>query len=75
MGETNKAHERRKKEGWYDKYIKNPGLDVGGGTDPLDPKNFFLWDYEWEIDSRGVSVSKKNDRNAQTLNGLANNSF
>ena len=37
-GETHKAHERRLKEGWFDKYAPSDksGLDIGCGHDPLN---------------------------------------
>ena len=42
-GETAKSRARRIKEGWYDKFIKYPGIDIGCGIDPVD-ENFQLWD-------------------------------
>jgi len=44
-GETSKAHERRLKEGWYDKYAPSDkiGLDIGCGEDPLN-KTFRRYD-------------------------------
>lgn len=45
-GETRKAHERRKAEGWFEKYAPTdrPGLDIGSQFDSL---NFIYrrWDY------------------------------
>jgi SAM-dependent methyltransferase len=37
-GETRKAHERRLREGWFDKYAPpdQAGLDIGCGLDPLN---------------------------------------
>lgn len=45
-GETRKAHARRKKEGWFEKYAPadKPGLDIGSQFDPLN-KTFRRWDY------------------------------
>jgi SAM-dependent methyltransferase len=34
--ETSKAHERRVREGFFDKYVHGVGLDVGCGHDPLN---------------------------------------
>ena len=34
-GETRKAHERRAKEGFFEKYCQGEGLDIGCGGDPL----------------------------------------
>lgn len=43
--ETSKAKGRRMKEGFYDKYIKGKGLDIGYGGDPIAP-NCDVWDFE-----------------------------
>ena len=44
-GETSKAHDRRLKEGWFDKYAPPDriGLDIGCGRDCLN-KTFRRWD-------------------------------
>lgn len=34
-GETAKAHERREKEFFFEKYCKGDGLDIGCGNDPI----------------------------------------
>jgi hypothetical protein len=33
MSETSKAHERRLREGWFEKYIREPGIYIGCGRD------------------------------------------
>ena len=45
LGETAKAHNRRKKEGWFEKFAPEhlPGIDIGCGIDPLND-SFMLWD-------------------------------
>lgn len=35
MNETSKAEARRTAAGWYEKYLKGKGLDIGCGLDPL----------------------------------------
>jgi SAM-dependent methyltransferase len=42
-GETSKAYHRRKKEGWFEEFIQNPGIDIGCGIDPIND-SFALWD-------------------------------
>ena len=80
IGETYKAHDRRVRERWYQRFIRTPGLDVGSGTDPLPAAKFLHWDYEWsykELDG-GKSLqpyADPGDRDAQTLKGLADESF
>lgn len=44
MSETSKAHGRRESEGWYKRYVKAPGIDIGAGTDPLPVDGFYKWD-------------------------------
>lgn len=34
------------KEGWYDKYIKHPGIDIGAANDPLN-ETFRRWDLQY----------------------------
>ena len=79
MGETSKADIRRWAEDWFGKFVKAPGLDIGGGTDPIDPTRFTNWDYQWvtKLNSSGHYdvINEPGDRNAQTLSGLADNSF
>ena len=43
MGETLKAEERRRREGWYHKCIRHPGIDIGCQNEPVDPE-FRRWD-------------------------------
>lgn len=43
MGETAKAYSRRVREGWFEKYIRDPGIDIGCQNDPLNV-NFRRWD-------------------------------
>lgn len=34
-GETDKAYGRRVREGWFDRFVKSPAIDIGCGRDPL----------------------------------------
>jgi SAM-dependent methyltransferase len=45
MAETAKAHARRLREGWFDRYAPEhlPGIDIGCGSDPLNA-TFDRWD-------------------------------
>lgn len=43
-GETYKSHNRRKSEGFFEKYCKGEGLDIGYGSDPVLP-NVSGWDF------------------------------
>ncbi len=43
--ETVKEHARRVAEGWFDAYVRDPGIDLGCGDDPLTP-TFRQWDYD-----------------------------
>lgn len=43
--ETYKSYARRAREGWYDKYIHDPGIDIGCSNDPIDP-DFRRWDFK-----------------------------
>lgn len=36
-GETAKSHQRRMREGFFDKYCQGEGLDIGYGSDPITP--------------------------------------
>lgn len=44
MGETSKSRARRLDEGWYDKFIFQPGIDIGCQRDSIDI-TFRRWDY------------------------------
>jgi len=44
-GETTKAHARRAAEGFFDKYCKGHGLDIGHGGDPIT-STCDGWDFE-----------------------------
>lgn len=44
-GESARCHERREKEGFFDKYCKGEGLDIGYGSDPIVP-DVYGWDAE-----------------------------
>jgi hypothetical protein len=46
MGETSKAHARRRDEGWYEKYIFGQVIDIGAGDDPLPCGNVINFDTE-----------------------------
>lgn len=59
-GETTKAHSRRVREGFFEKYCKGKGLDIGFGSD-LITKNAKGYDFE--------------HGDAQLLKGVKNNSF
>lgn len=37
MAETAKAHERRWREDWPERYLRGQGVDIGCGDDPLTP--------------------------------------
>lgn len=43
--ETTKAHKRREKEGFFNKYCQGKGLDIGYGGDPVVP-GVKGWDWE-----------------------------
>lgn len=62
MGETSKAYERRKIEGWFEAYAPDnlSGIDIGCGNDPLN-HTFRRWD--------------KNDGDATLMNGIPDNCF
>lgn len=59
-GETFKARERRKREGFFDKYCHGDGLDIGYGNDILLPE-CFGWEYY--------------HGNAEFLNSISDESF
>lgn len=59
-GETHKAHARRLREGFFEKYCVGRGLDVGYGGDPVTP-DAVGWDFE--------------HGDAQLLRGLADAEF
>ncbi len=59
-GETTKAHSRRVKEGFFEKYCKGNGLDIGFGSD-LITKDAKGYDFE--------------HGNAQYLKGVKDNSY
>jgi SAM-dependent methyltransferase len=43
--ETSKSHGRRVREGWFDRYVKQPVIDIGCGGDPLvSPGGLCTWD-------------------------------
>ncbi len=44
-GETSKAKKRREREGFFEKYAKGKGLDIGFGGDPVTP-NVRGYDFE-----------------------------
>lgn len=67
MAETKKAFERRKKEGFFEKYVKGTVIDIGvgridtyDGVDPLTP-DCDTWD--------------KDNGNAETMNGVGNETY
>lgn len=43
QGETAKARDRRLREGWFQKFIIDPGIDIGCGIDPIND-TFDRWD-------------------------------
>ena len=59
-GESHKAYERRKREGFFEKYCEGKGLDIGYGGDPV-AQGVTGWDYE--------------HGDAHYLNGLDDESF
>lgn len=44
--ETEKSHDRRTREGWFDRYVREPIIDIGCGNDPLTP-TAFKYDRIW----------------------------
>lgn len=36
--ETRKSHNRRASEGWFDRWVKSPVIDIGCGADPIVPE-------------------------------------
>ncbi len=59
-GETAKSHERRQKEGFFEKYCKGEGLDIGYGADIIVP---------------GCSGWDLQNGDAQLLEGVEDESF
>ena len=59
-GETHKAHARRVREGFFEKYCQGKGLDIGYGGDPILP-GVRGWDFE--------------HGDAQLLKGIDDNEF
>lgn len=59
-GETYRAFARRKREGFFEKYCKGEGLDIGYGSDPLTP-DCSGWDLQ--------------NGDAQYMNGIEDESF
>src|SRR5690348_12304237 len=66
VGETYKAHERRLRTGWYDKYAPPglPGIDIGPDRDPLN-HTFRRWTYEGDGD--GTYMAGVPDDTYQTV--------
>lgn len=66
MSETGKARVRREREGFFEKYIKGHGIDIGVGRlncnhiDPISPDAF-----PWDIDNG----------EAQYMDGVSDNEF
>ena len=56
--ETTKAHARRVREGFFEKYCKGNGLDVGFGGDPIT-SDCQCFDYE-RGDAQYISIIKDN---------------
>lgn len=61
-GEASKARARRLREGWFEKYIFDPGIDIGCGDDAL---NHTFRRFDW---SRG-------DGDATIMEGIPDNTF
>lgn len=64
MAETRKSHDKRIREGWFEKYA-NPhqsGIDIGCGNDPLN-HTFRRYDFIY------------NDGDAQKMAGISSDSF
>ena len=38
--ETEKSHDRRTREGWFERYVREPIIDIGCSNDPLTPSAF-----------------------------------
>jgi SAM-dependent methyltransferase len=43
MAETQKAKDRRDREGFFDKFCQGNGIDIGAGDDPIIP-GIMVWD-------------------------------
>ena len=67
MGETSKAHERRLREGWYDKFIKEPVIDIGAGIDPIPVGNPRKWDNFWTGGSDATFMDGIEDNSYNTV--------
>jgi ubiquinone/menaquinone biosynthesis C-methylase UbiE len=63
-GEVSKAHSRRVREGWFEKYAPEGkiGIDIGAGNDPLN-KTFRRWDLKF------------GDGDATLMKGVPNNLY
>jgi SAM-dependent methyltransferase len=46
MAETSKAHARREREGFFEKYCQGKGIDIGCGDDPIRSLLCDKWDKE-----------------------------
>lgn len=78
MGETGKAHARRIREGWYQRFVRPRVLDVGSGVDPLPLGGVIHWDYQWTYVERDGTLSWENepgDRDAQSLSAFGDAAF
>lgn len=62
--ESAKSHERRVREGWYEKYcpVKKNGIDIGCSFDPIHD-HFDQWDMAF------------GDGDAVTMDGIASNTY
>lgn len=67
MGETDKAHARRVREGWYDKYVKEPIIDIGAGIDPIPVGIPRKWDNFWTGDTDATFMEGVPDESYQTV--------
>ncbi len=62
MAESIKAHAHRVRDGWYDKYIRHPGIDIGATNDPLN-HTFRRYDLQY------------GDPDATFMEGIPDNTF
>lgn len=79
MSETAKAHDRRVREGWYDKYVFVPVIDIGSGPDPLPIHPCDHYDYQWVTvmndKNELVPYAQASDRDAQFMRDVADESY
>ena len=58
MGATSIAHPRRLREGYFDRYLKGKGVDMGCGEDPVTP-DCLRYDIQYGHDAQRPDLSIK----------------